>query len=88
MQFKKLNTLTINNKGGATISLITISVTNATQLGYLEDAIASQYEYTVDTTALTATIAYDSSEDFVLINQGTKSNSVYVNKVSIAYIPA
>ena len=82
MQLKKLNTLTVVNNG-ATLKIIVIKVTNATQLGYLKDAIGSQYAYTVDETFLTATIELNTNEDFVLENKG--SNTVYVSDVKVYY---
>ena len=83
MQLKKQNTLTVNNKNGAKIHSITISVTNATQLKNLTDGIASQFEYTKDEEKLTVTIILDSTENFVLENQGP--NTVQINGVEVAY---
>ncbi len=83
MQLKKLNTLTVVNKNGLTISFITIYTTNATQLNNLKGAIGTAYEYSVDEDALSVTIALNSTENFVLTNNG--SATAYVSGVEIAY---
>jgi hypothetical protein len=83
MQLKKLNTLTVSSKNGASIYSITISATNASQLGYLKNAIGTAYAYTENADDLSVTIVWDSAEDFVLTNNGT--STVYVNNVQIAY---
>jgi len=83
MQLKKQNTLTVDNRNGLMIHSITISTTNATQLTNLEKAIGTQYEFTKDADALTITIILDSTEDFVLTNQGT--TTAYVSGVEVVY---
>ena len=83
MQLKKLNTLTVSAKSSAKINSITISATNATYLGHLKTAIGTAYEYTADEATFSITIVWDSTEDFVLVNNG--SSTVYVNRVQITY---
>ena len=83
MQLKKLNTLTVSAKGNAKINSITISATNATYLGHLKNAIGTAYEYTADEATFSITIVWDSTEDFVLVNNGT--STVYVKHVQITY---
>ena len=83
MQLKKLNTLTIVNKEDATVKYVVIHVANETQFKYLKDAIASQYEYTDDIDNFTVTIQLNSTEDFVLVNNG--ANTAQITGVSIVY---
>ena len=83
MQLKKLNTLTVSAKNGESIYSVTIFTSNATQLGNLEKAIGTAYEYTKDADALSVTIVLNSAEEFVLVNNG--SSTVYVSKVEVAY---
>ena len=83
MQLKKQNTLTVESKNGLKMQSVTISVTSANYLTQLQNAIASQYEYTTDADALTITIVLDSAETFTLENQGT--STVYINGVEVVY---
>ena len=84
MQFKKLNTLTVNNKNGATIKEVTISTTNTTQLKNLENALANNnLTFTKDEAKLTITIEWNSTENLVITNNGT--TTAYVSGVEIIY---
>ena len=83
MQFKKLNTLTVSSKNGALISLITITATNPSQFANLKGAVGTAYEYTEDEATLSITIKWNSTNDFVLVNNS--SATVYVDNVSVAY---
>ena len=82
MQLKKQNTLTVVNKNNAHIESVVISVTNATQLGYLEKALAG-HEFTTDTENLSATVNVNSTGDFSFMNMGT--STVYVSNVEVIY---
>ena len=86
MQLKKLNTLTVSSKNGATMKTITIGVTSATYLTNIQAAIGTQHAYTVDEANLTVTIVWNSAETFTFSNQG--SNTVYINSVEVVYAPA
>ncbi|MBQ4060747.1 MAG: hypothetical protein IJD46_01850 [Bacilli bacterium] len=83
MQLKKQNTLTVESKNGLKMQSVTISVTSESYLTKLEQAIASQYEFTSDVSTLTLTITLDAAETFVLENQGT--STIYVNGVEVVY---
>ena len=86
MQLKKLNTLTVSSKNGATMKTITIGVTSTTYLTNIQAAIGTQHAYTVDEANLTVTIVWNSAETFTFSNQG--SNTVYINSVEVVYAPA
>lgn len=86
MQLKKLNTLTVSSKNGATMKTITIGVTSTTYLTNIQAAIGTQHAYTVDEANLTVTIVWNSAEAFTFSNQG--SNTVYINSVEVVYAPA
>jgi hypothetical protein len=83
MQLKKLNTLTVSSKNNRNIYSVTISATNATQLKNLKNAIGTVYEYTENADNFSVTIVWNSTENFVLVNNG--GSTVYVNKVEITY---
>ena len=86
MQLKKLNTLTVENKNGATIKTVTISTTNATQLANLEKALENNnLTFSKDESALTITIEWNSTENLVITHNGT--TTAYVSGVEVVYEP-
>jgi hypothetical protein len=84
MQLKKQNNFKLYNKNGATISYVSIRVTNATQLENLKKAIGTQYEFTADADALTLTIQLNITGDFEFSNVGT--STVYISGIEVAYV--
>jgi hypothetical protein len=83
MQLKKQNTFTLVNKNGSKIQSITISVTNATQLTNLVNAIGTQYECETNEEKLTVTIKLDTTGDFTFSNVST--STAYISGVEIVY---
>ena len=83
MQLKKQNTFTLVNKNGATIDHVVIRTTNAIQLNNLQKAIGTQYEFTVDTDALTVTIKLGSNGDVTFSNVST--TTAYISGIEVVY---
>lgn len=68
MQLKQNNTLTVVSKNGVKIVSITIYASTDTQLTNLKNAIGTAYNFTEDAENLCVTIAWNSTEEFVLSN--------------------
>lgn len=68
MQLKQNNTLTVVSKNGVKIVSITIYASSDTQLTNLKNAIGTAYNFTEDAENLCVTIAWNSTEEFVLSN--------------------
>ena len=84
MQLKKQNTFTLTNKNDASIKTVTISVTSATYLGYLETVVKNAgLTYSKDEAALTITIEWNSTEDFAISN--TTTSTIYISGVEVIY---
>ena len=84
MQLKKQNTFTLTNKNGVSIKTVTISVTTTTYLGHLETVLKNAgLTVTKDETSLTATIEWNSTENFTFSNTGT--STIYISGVEVVY---
>jgi hypothetical protein len=84
MQLKKQNTFTLENKNGASIKTITLSVTSTSYLTNLETVLKNAgLTVTKDEAALTITIEWNSTEDFTFSN--TSTSTIYISGAEIIY---
>ena len=84
MQLKKLNTFTLTNKNNVSIKTITLSVTTASYLTNLETVLTGAgLTFTKNETDLTATIEWNSTENFEISN--TSANTIYISGVEVVY---
>ena len=84
MQLKKQNTFTLENKNGAAIKTITLSVTSTSYLTNLETVLKNAgLTITKNEAALSITIEWNSTENFTFSN--TSASTIYINGAEIVY---
>ena len=84
MRLYKGNTLTLTNKNGLNVKMITVYLTNGTQIAYFEKFLTG-YTYTTDAENFTITIEVENFETLTLTNPSSNGSTTQVKGIEFGY---